>query len=108
MHLRIERRSARLLALAQRLARGIAAPIEAALRRVEVAAASLAATSPFAVLERGYSITQRQGASAPLKDAAGLRSGERIRTRLASGWILSEVEKTGEAPDGAPRSGSGQ
>jgi exodeoxyribonuclease VII large subunit len=94
----IERRSAHLDALAPRLARAIAAPLEDVERRIELAQTSLAATSPFAVLERGYSITQREGGSAPLKDAGDLKPGERIRTVLAAGWILSEIEKTGRAP----------
>jgi exodeoxyribonuclease VII large subunit len=93
---RLERRSSRLAALAPRLARSISAPIEAAQRRLELARTSLAATSPFAVLERGYSITQREGGTAALKDPADLKSGDRIRTVLASGWIVSSVEKKSE------------
>jgi exodeoxyribonuclease VII large subunit len=93
---RIERRSSRLAALAPRLARAISAPIEGAERRLDLARTSLAATSPFAVLERGYSITQREGGSAALKDPAELKPGERIRTVLASGWIISAVEKKSE------------
>jgi len=97
---RIERGAARLEILAPRLARGIALPLEDARRRLDLSATSLAATSPFAVLERGYSITQREGETAPLKNAEDLKPGERIRTRLAAGWILSEVEQAGDATGG--------
>ena len=95
---RIERRASRLAALAPRLARGIRAPLEAVERRLELARTSLAATSPFAVLERGYSITRKEGGTAALKSPADLKEGERIRTVLAAGWIVSAVEKKGETP----------
>ncbi len=95
---RLERRSARLLALAPRLARGAAVPLEREERRLDLAQTSLSATSPFAVLERGFSITRRERDSAPLTGPGQLNPGERIRTVLASGWILSEVEETGETP----------
>ena len=96
---RLERRSSRLGSLAPRLASGIAGPLERIERRLDVAHASLAATSPYAVLERGYSITEPAGGGALLKSVEGLSPGKKIRTVLASGWILSEVEKTGrEAP----------
>jgi exodeoxyribonuclease VII large subunit len=95
---RLERRSSRLAALAPRLGAAIAAPLERAGRRLDVARASLEATSPFAVLERGYSITEPAEGGAPLKTAEGLAAGTKIRTVLASGWIVSEVEKTGREP----------
>ncbi|HEV8114480.1 MAG TPA: exodeoxyribonuclease VII large subunit [Planctomycetota bacterium] len=93
--LRLEKSLARVAACAPRLARAIDAPLADAARRLEVAHASLAATSPFAVLERGYSITTRAGGTAALRDPADLAAGEKIQTVLASGWILSEIEKTG-------------
>jgi len=95
--MRIERRSARVAALAPRLARGIAVPLERGQRRMELAGASLEAISPLRVLARGYSITRREGDKAPLASAAGLKRGDRLRTLLASGSILSEVEETDEA-----------
>jgi exodeoxyribonuclease VII large subunit len=94
----LERRSSRLAALLPRLGAAIAAPFERAGRRLDVARASLEATSPFAVLERGYSITESAEGGAPLKTAEGLAPGAKLRTVLASGWILSEVEKTGREP----------
>jgi exodeoxyribonuclease VII large subunit len=97
---RVERRSSRLSVLSPRLAAAIAGPLERLERRLDLARTSLAATSPFAVLDRGYSITQPAGGGAPLKSAEGLAPGGKIRTVLASGWILSEVETTGrEGPE---------
>jgi exodeoxyribonuclease VII large subunit len=56
-------------------------------------AAMLASADPAAVLARGYSITY--GASGKvLRDASGVRRGERLRTRLARGQLDSEVTKT--------------
>jgi exodeoxyribonuclease VII large subunit len=97
---KLERRSSRVSALAPRLSAAIAAPLERIERRLDVARASLEATSPFAVLERGYSITEPAEGGAPFKTVEGLASGKKIRTVLASGWIVSEVDKTGrEVPD---------
>jgi hypothetical protein len=43
------------------------------------------------VLERGYSITTREGTDAPLRDAAAVAAGERLETRLAHGRVRSLV-----------------
>ena len=52
---------------------------------------ALAALSPTAILERGYSITTREGVEAPLRDAAAVTAGERLVTRLARGELRSLV-----------------
>lgn len=54
--------------------------------------AALAGLDPAAVLSRGYSITH-DAAGAVLRDAASVKEGERLRTRLARGEIESEVRK---------------
>ena len=55
--------------------------------------ASLLSLDPAAVLQRGYSITY--GASGDvLRDAARVRPGERLQTRLARGRLESEVKKS--------------
>ena len=61
---------------------------EAALARLQ---AGLAGLDPSAVLGRGYSITY-DAAGTVLRDAAGAKPGERLRTRLARGEIESEVK----------------
>jgi exodeoxyribonuclease VII large subunit len=53
--------------------------------------ATLGSVDPTAVLARGYSITYHSS-GAILKDAAGVRAGERLRTRLAQGEVESEVK----------------
>jgi len=49
--------------------------------------------NPLGILSRGYSITKKFPAGAILKNAADVRSGDLISTRLQAGEILSRVEK---------------
>jgi exodeoxyribonuclease VII large subunit len=59
--------------------------------RLEQASGKLAALSPVAILERGYSlIFDAQGAL--IKDASQLSEGDSIRARLARGEIGAKVE----------------
>ncbi|HUY97140.1 MAG TPA: exodeoxyribonuclease VII large subunit [Verrucomicrobiae bacterium] len=58
----------------------------------------LEALSPLAVLARGYSLTVDVGRGRVLRDAAQLRPGDRIRTRLRAGMVDSTV--IGVDPDG--------
>jgi len=52
--------------------------------------------SPLNILSRGYSITFQMPQEKIIKDAAAVRTGEFIKTRLHKGEILSEVtEVTG-------------
>lgn len=57
---------------------------------LSAACGKLQALSPLAVLDRGYSITLRNGEV--VKDAASLRAGEEVVTRLAKGRFKSKVE----------------
>ncbi len=52
---------------------------------------ALSALSPRNVLERGYSITAREGDHRPVKDAAAVNAGERVVTTLAHGQLRSLV-----------------
>ena len=65
---------------------------EARLARLQ---AGLAGLDPAAVLGRGYSITYN-AAGAVLRDAREAKAGERLRTRLASGEVESEVQAASE------------
>ena len=60
-------------------------------RRLELEARerALAALSPSSVLERGYSITTREGEAQPLRDASQVMAGERLVTTLARGQVRS-------------------
>jgi len=57
---------------------------------VSAVAGKLRALSPVAVLERGYSITFRDGKV--VKDAGTLKKGDVLETRLSSGEAVSRVE----------------
>jgi exonuclease VII large subunit len=43
-------------------------------------------------MARGFSVTTREGSSAPLLDAASVAAGERVVTRLGKGRFVSVVE----------------
>ena len=67
--------------------------------RLEQASGTLAALSPVAILERGYSlIFDAQGTL--VKDAAQLAPGDAIHARLARGEFDARVESL---PDAGPR-----
>ena len=73
--------------------------IEAHLResreRLGLAAASLDALSPLAVLQRGYAIAEDESGKL-LRDASTLRVGDRVGVRLAKGRFEAKVSKTSE------------
>ena len=58
--------------------------------RVETLSERLRLLSPYGVLERGYSLTTASDGSV-VRDAASLRKGDRLLTRLANGSVESEV-----------------
>ncbi|MCJ7440598.1 MAG: exodeoxyribonuclease VII large subunit [Thermoanaerobaculaceae bacterium] len=62
-------------------------------RRLELASLerALGALSPRNVLERGYSITTREGEARPLRDASQVMAGERLVTTLARGQVRSLI-----------------
>jgi exodeoxyribonuclease VII large subunit len=80
------------LQLHARLAFALAHCVHRSSARLERLQAALAGLDPAAVLARGYSITYG-AAGAVLRDAANVKEGERLRTRLARGEVLSEVKK---------------
>lgn len=53
-------------------------------------------SDPRRPLERGYSITRREGSTSPLRRAADVASGDRLETVLAEGRVVSRVEDGGE------------
>jgi exodeoxyribonuclease VII large subunit len=69
----------------------IAKRIEDAEKRLGLAAASLDALSPLAVLQRGFAIAQREDGSL-VRDATSLSVGESVRVRLAKGRLETRVE----------------
>ena len=59
-------------------------------RRLEHAATKMRLLSPYGVLERGYSLTRTEDGTV-VRDAASLKRGTRLVTRLAKGEFASEV-----------------
>ena len=79
------------LQLNARLAFALAHCVHRAASRLERLQATLAGLDPGAVLSRGYSITY-DAAGGVLRDAANVKEGERLRTRLARGELLVIVD----------------
>jgi exodeoxyribonuclease VII large subunit len=95
---RLERLAGRLERAAPRLAAARARALEARAGRLATLERALGAVSPFAVLERGYTITRRAGAAAPLTDAGVLRAGEQIETLFHAGSARARVEHVEREP----------
>ena len=85
----------RLASLSPRLEPALALSLHRVTARFEKAEAKLEAYSPYGVLERGYSLTTTAD-GAVVKDAATLKGGDRLLTRLAKGSVESVV--SGEPP----------
>jgi exodeoxyribonuclease VII large subunit len=66
--------------------------------RLDATAARLESVSPLGVLARGYSLTQTDAGDV-LRDAAAVRPGDRVRTRLHHGRIVAKVEAMEFEPD---------
>jgi len=60
-------------------------------KRFALAAASLDALSPLAVLQRGYAIAQREDGTL-LRDAKSVAIGDSVQVRLAAGKLSAKVE----------------
>lgn len=72
---------------------------------VNVTAAKLEALSPLQVLTRGYSVTQRMDPTTKqlgeaIVDASTMQPGYTLRTRLARGWLISDVREVDPATSG--------
>lgn len=81
--------------LAAWVQRAAAVRLQRAHDRLAAGAARLEAVSPLAVLGRGYSLTQTEG-GAVVRDAAALKPGDRVRTRLLRGEVVCRVESIRE------------
>ena len=69
--------------------------VQEARERLGLAAASLDALSPLAVLQRGYAIAQ-DASGKPVRDAASVNAGDEVRVRLAKGSLNTRVETVEE------------
>jgi exodeoxyribonuclease VII large subunit len=88
---RIRERGQRLDEVSARLHRAGRRRVERCREMAGATAGRLNAVSPLAVLSRGYSVTQTD-AGALVHDATQVRPGDRIRTRMHRGRIVSRVE----------------
>ncbi len=78
---------------AGRLQRAAGQRVTRARQSVEAAAARLETLSPLNVLARGYSLTRKEGDGPVVRDAADVRPGDRLVTRVRHGRIVSRVEE---------------
>lgn len=88
--LRRARTDAAETAAVERLSRRLGAGRE----RLGALAGALAALDPLRVLARGYSVTYREGAKAPLTDAGEVAEGDALRIVLARGSLRARVTDT--------------
>ena len=91
-HALLEDRRRRLDELDQAAASAVRRTAERRRSRLATAAAKLDSLSPLSVLSRGYSVTTNASTGDLVRDAAEVRSGDRIETRLADGQVVSVVE----------------
>ncbi len=89
-------RERRLDELEGRQTRAMVRRLEVARSRVDTVAARLESLSPLAVLARGYSLTERAATGELVRRADELVPGDRIRTRLGEGEVISRVEADGD------------
>lgn len=81
--------------LSLRLRAATAQALRASGERLAISARALDAMSPLATLERGYAIVtrQQQGKTELVRDAGLVKSGDKLRVRLATGALLARVER---------------
>ncbi len=88
---RVDRLRLRLENLSERSARAVRKTLDDRKYRLGRLAAGLEALSPLGVLSRGYSLTFREDGDTLLRDAAEVKPGDVIVTRLNVGKVVSRV-----------------
>src|SRR5439155_5189115 len=88
----VERRSQDLRELDRRLREQARQGLKNAENHVETIEARLRLLSPMNVLERGYSITTDAASGQLIHDAAEVKPGQRLKTRLKKGEVRSVAE----------------
>ncbi|MCI0539188.1 MAG: exodeoxyribonuclease VII large subunit [Verrucomicrobiales bacterium] len=74
--------------------------------RLANAATRLRLLSPLNVLERGYSLTLDAGSGKAIQSASQISAGQRLRTKLRQGEIISIVERAEDIVSGGETSSS--
>lgn len=82
--------------------------LEQARHRVEQLGGKLDSLSPLEVLARGYSLTERADDGHLVRDARTLKMGDRLRTRLARGSVLSTVAQVEGGAEPAKQGGGSE
>lgn len=98
---RIHDRERRLDEFAERLRKALPRRLERCRERLTRTAAHLEAVSPLSVLGRGFSLTMTEDGEI-VRDAAQVRPGDRLRTRLHRGRVVARVEAMEFEPEPAP------
>lgn len=88
---RIWRAQTRIQQLEYRLAESLRAQLSVTRERFGKAVTHLEAVSPLSTLARGYSVTTASDGKV-LKQAKQVKTGDTLTTRLADGWVESEVK----------------
>lgn len=88
----VQRMAQRLDELAARAQRAVGHRLAVAQSLLGTKAGQLDSLSPLGVLARGYSLTTRLADGHLVRAASEVTVGDRVRTRLASGEIISQVE----------------
>ena len=78
--------------LTQRMEVAIQHRVEVAKGRLVGQGSKLDVLSPICAMSRGYSITTHMEKTAPIKDVNELKKGDKIKTRLFNGSVVSVVE----------------
>jgi exodeoxyribonuclease VII large subunit len=102
---RLEQYAQRLDELIGRLATGLNYHIRRDRALLVSLAAGLDHLNPLSILSRGYSITRTVPGDEILKDASATRAGDLLRTRLATGEVISRVEDPAAAAGPRPLPG---
>ncbi len=88
---RLNRWQQRLDEFAQRLNLNITHALNTEREKLSGIAGKLESLSPLNVLKRGYTITTRLEANKSLRDIIALSKGDKIKTNLSKGSIISEI-----------------
>jgi len=88
---RLNRWQQRLDEFAQRLNLNITHALNTEREKLSGIAGKLESLSPLKVLKRGYAITTRLENSKPLRNIIDLSKGDKIKTNLSKGSIISEI-----------------
>jgi exodeoxyribonuclease VII large subunit len=92
----------RMTQFARRLAVASRSGLRSQRQRVEAAAGRLQSLSPLAVLERGYAIARALPSREIIREAARLKTHDRVSVRVHRGEFIARVEKAGGEEDPQP------